>query len=255
MTTVILGVVALDDVVSVILFSLCLVAAETTQGGGSAWLALEHGALELVSSLAVGAALGFPMAWVTGRIKPGEPALPEALGFVLICGGLAEAIGASYLLACMTMGAVVALRASHHTRPFHAIEGVSDPFLAIFFVLAGIELDLAQLPSLGLVGGVYVIGRLSGRIVGAQIGGRLAGAQDPIPKRIGLCLLPQAGVPLGLALLASQRLPEVGATLLSVIVASTVVFELLGPLAARAQLSAAGELHADEPSAADATAA
>jgi Kef-type K+ transport system membrane component KefB len=184
------------------------------------------------------------MAWLSGRVRPGEATLMEALGFVFVCGGLASWLGASYLLACIVLGGVVAWRAKHHTRPVHAIEGISEPFLVVFFVLAGLSLDFEALRALGVVGALYVGGRVLGKLSGAWLGARIAGAPAQLRRYAGTCLLPQAGVALGLGLMAAERFPEYGPRILSLLVGTTVVFEMIGPLATRAALQRAGELRA-----------
>jgi len=246
LTKTLLSVVAVDDGVGVLLFSVLLVAAQATLAldGTTDASALWGAGREIGLSVVIGAGLGLPMAWATGRLRKGEPALPEALGFVLVCGGLSSMFDASYLISCMSMGAVVAATARHHTRPFHAIENVSEPFLASFFVLAGMELDLASLPQIGVVGVAYCLARVAGRIVGGRLGAVVGGATEPVRSRIGLTLLPQAGVALGLALVGAERCPEVRTELLALVVATTVVFELVGPLVTRWQLGAAGEMGA-----------
>jgi Kef-type K+ transport system membrane component KefB len=241
LTDTLLSVVAIDDAYAIILFSLLLVVAQATSGDGFAWSILLTGAWELLGAVVLGIAIGAPMSWVTGRVRPGELTLLEALGFVLLCGGVASLIGVSYLLACMVLGAVVANRARHHTRPFHAIEGVSQPFLVVFFLLAGFQLDPSMFALVGLTGAGYVIFRSIGKIFGAYVGARFARAPDDLAKRIGWCLLPQAGVALGLGLLAAERFPEFGSAILSLLVGTTFVFEVLGPVAARVSLKRAGE--------------
>jgi Kef-type K+ transport system membrane component KefB len=241
LTDTLLGVVAIDDAYAIILFSLLLVVAQAISGDGFAWSILLTGAWELLGAVVLGIAIGAPMSWVTGRVRPGELTLLEALGFVLLCGGVASLIGVSYLLACMVLGAVVANRARHHTRPFHAIEGVSQPFLVVFFLLAGFQLDPSMFALVGLAGAGYVIFRSIGKIFGAYVGARFARAPDDLAKRIGWCLLPQAGVALGLGLLAAERFPEFGGAILSLLVGTTFVFEVLGPVAARVSLKRAGE--------------
>jgi len=196
---------------------------------------------EIGGAVLLGGLLGMPMAWLTGRLRPGEPTLVEGLGFVVLCAGLAEAFGVSYLLSCITLGAVVANMARHHTVPFHAIEGVREPFLVVFFLLAGIEFDLASLESLGSIGVAYVLARSTGKMAGGYAGARLADAPPAVRKYAGLCLLPQAGVALGLALNAAERFPEHASALPSWIVGTTILFEILGPLAARFGLARAGE--------------
>ncbi len=241
LTDTVLSVVAIDDAYAIILFSLLLVIAQTISGDGFAWSFLLAGAWELLGAVVLGVAIGAPMSWVTGRVRPGELTLLEALGFVLLCGGLASLIGVSYLLACMVLGAVVANRARHHTRPFHAIEGVSQPFLVLFFLLAGFELDPSMFALVGVTGAGYVVFRSIGKVIGSYAGARFARAPSDLAKHVGWCLLPQAGVALGLGLLAAERFPEFGGAILSLLVGTTFVFEVLGPIATRVSLKRAGE--------------
>ena len=237
-----LKVVAIDDALGVVLFSLILGLAEALSGSRSAMTELLWGLWELGGALLLGVALGFPMAWATGRLKRGEPAVLEAVGFVFLCGGLASLLDVSYLLACMVLGIVVANRAQHHTRPFHAIEGASDPFLTVFFVMAGFQLELGALSAVGVLGVAYVIARSTGLILGGYFGARIADAPEKVRDHIGWCLLPQAGVALGLTLLVADRLPEIGNRLLPMIVATTVIFEVGGPIFTQRHLRLAGEL-------------
>ena len=242
LTETLLGVVAIDDAWGVILFSLLLVLAEAVLGQGSPVRELRSGIWEVAGAILVGGTLGLPMAWLTGRLKDGEPALAEAAGFVLLCAGVATLLHVSYLLACMVLGAVVANRAKHHSRPFHAIEGISEPFLSLFFVFAGFEFKPAAIARLGLVGVSYVLARSAALILGGRIGAIIGKAPAVVRSRIGWCLLPQAGVALGLALLVTERLPDIGQSVLPLIVASTVLFEIFGPLLTHWHLRRAGEL-------------
>jgi Kef-type K+ transport system membrane component KefB len=160
---------------------------------------------------------------------------------VFLCGGLALWLEVSFILAAMVMGAVVTNLAHHHNRPFHAIEGIEWPFLVLFFVLAGASLDLDALWLTGPVLLGYVVLRVLGRLLGAWLGGALC--QDDPAQRwwMGLAMLPQAGVALGMALLAVQRLPAWGEIILPVVVGATVVFEIIGPLLTRLALRRVGE--------------
>jgi len=229
LSRLLMQVVAIDDVWGVILFSIVLVMLAWINGGNEApWEALGHGAIEVLGSLALGALMGLPMAWLTGRLTPGEPMLLESIGFVLLAAGLAHLFGLSYLLTCVTLGVVVANVARHHVRPFRSIEGIAFPFLALFFFMAGYQLDWAALPTLGALGMFYVVSRIAGRLLGGATGAWLAGSNATTRRRIGACMLPQAGVALGLALVASERYPEL-TYLLPLVVAVTVLFELIGP--------------------------
>lgn len=238
----VIGVVAINDAWSVILFSVLMVIALGMSGAMDSNGVLLAGLWDVGGAVILGILVGIPMSWVTGRVKEGEPTLVEAAGFVFLCGGLALYLGVSYLIACMVLGAVVANLARHHTRPFREIEGASDPFLVIFFVLAGYECDLEALASFGLLLFLYVVARTAGMVIGGGLGARLAHAPSMVQKRIGWCLLPKAGVSLGLALLVAERMPEVGELVLPLVIGTTMVFEVIGPLVTRWHLQKAGEL-------------
>lgn len=225
-----LRVVAIDDAYGIVLFSLLLAIAEGIVGERTATTEILLGLWDVIGAVLLGLLIGLPMAWFSGRLRKGEPAILEAAGFVFLCGGLATLFDVSYLLACMVLGAVVANRAKHHTRPFHAIEGASDPFLAVFFVLAGFRLELHALASVGLLGLAYVVARSAGLILGGRLGARVASAPPEVRKHLGWCLLPQAGVALGMALLAAEKVPQIGERLLPLIIATTVIFEIVGPM-------------------------
>jgi len=238
-TDTLLAVVALDDAVSLLLFSLMMAAASAVDGNHSVMFSLAGGVREIGGSLLLGVALGVPMAYLSGRIRPGEPTLAEAIGFVLLCGGLATWLDLSPVLCAMVMGAVVASLARHHDRPFHAIEGIEWPFLILFFILAGASTHAGALLMVGGITLVYMISRCAGTFAGAWIGAILTHAGPAMQKWIGWCLFPQAGVALGMALLATQRFPEFEAFLLPVVLASTVVYEITAPAITRRALQAA----------------
>lgn len=234
-----LAVVALDDAWALLMFSLMMAAAASVNGDGSIAINLLSGLQEIGGSLLLGAALGVPMAYLTGRIRPGEPTLAEAMGFVLLCGGVATWLDLSPVLAAMVMGGVVASLASHHDRPFHAIEGIEWPFLILFFILAGASAHPEALLSVGAITVAYLTVRCAGSYLGARAGASWAGADDATREWMGLCLFPQAGVALGMALMASQRFPEYESNLLPVVLASTIVYELVSPAITRRALQAA----------------
>lgn len=227
------GVVAVDDVWGLILFSIALTVVQLAMG-----LSVDNGALmtgfwEVGGSLLLGLSIGVPMAFLTGRIRPGSPTLLEALALMFICGGLAEILEVSFLLSALVMGATVANLAKHHDQPFHAIENIERPFLVLFFVLAGASLHIQGLWLLGGVGLVYILCRIAGKLLGCYLGAVLVKAPDNIRYWTGLALSPQAGVAMGMALIAAERFPEYGQFILTVVIGTTVIFELIGPVATK----------------------
>jgi Kef-type K+ transport system membrane component KefB len=106
----------------------------------------------------------------------------------------------------------------------------------MFYVLAGANLDVGLLSTLGLIGSVYIISRIIGRIGGAYAGAVIVGAEKSIQKYMGLALMAQAGVAIGLAMLAKVNLPHTGGAILNTIIATTVIYEILGPIATRYSL-------------------
>ncbi len=242
-TDTLLGVVAIDDAWGLILFGVLLITAKAIMGDGGADI-LTQSLWELGGAVAVGTAVGLPAAFLTGRLQPGEPIQAEAIGVVFLCAGLALWLEVSFLLSGMVAGALIVNLARHHKRTFHEIERIEWPFMVLFFVLAGASFDPGALKEIGVIGVAYLGLRVVGRIVGGWAGGAASGV--PLLHRhwIGFALLPQAGVALGMALVAAIHFPELGKTLLAVTIGSTIVFELFGPLFTQAALRKSGETRA-----------
>ena len=233
-----LMVVALDDVWGLILFSFALAAVGVINGNGSGISPLFMVAQDIGGGVLIGLLLGLPAAFLTGRIKPGQPMLTEALVLTFLCGGLAIWADASFLIASMVMGATIANMARHHEHPFHAIENIERPFLIIFFVLAGASLELNALLATGSIGAAYIGLRILGKIIGARAGTAIASTDTATGRWMGLALLPQAGVAVGMALVAATAFPEYRDVLLPIVIGATVVFEILGPVGTRLALTA-----------------
>jgi Kef-type K+ transport system membrane component KefB len=210
------GIVAIDDAWGLLAFSLLLTLAATVGGNGDAQV-LAHAGYEIGGAV------------LSGRVKPGEPTLIEALGLVFLLAGLAMLLEVSFLIAGMTAGALIANIARHHDRPFHEIERIEWPFLLLFFVMAGASLDISALLAAGWAGLAYMVLRVTGRLLGGGLAGPAAGMNVTRGTRTAAALLPQAGVAVGMALVAAERFPQMGEIVLAVTIASTVVFEVAGP--------------------------
>lgn len=248
-TDTLLGIVAVDDAWGMLLFSVLLVVASILVGNGEALHSLESGLWEIGGAILLGLCLGFPMAFITSHLYPGKSSQAEVLGLVLLCAGLAEWLGASYIVSAMTMGTIVANFTRHHRhRPFEEVETLEWPLLILFFLLAGAALQLNALYQAGFIGLGYVAFRMLGRISGSYLGAYWAGHKEDDYRWMGLAMLPHAGVPIGMALLAIQSFPELKNTILAVILGSTIVFELIGPSLTRLLLVRSGEAKTDRKS-------
>jgi Kef-type K+ transport system membrane component KefB len=225
----ILGIVAIDDAWGLLAFSLAAVGAHMLSGGAGAGL-LTGALWEIGGAVALGGLIGWPAAYLTGRLSRGEPLETEAIGLVCLTAGLAIWLDVSFLIAGMVAGMLIANLARHHERAFHEIEHLQWPFMVLFFLLAGARLDLSLLAGIGFVGGLFILLRSAARVAGGWIGGRLAGV--PVLERnwCGAALLPQAGVAVGMALIAAREFPQHGEMILTITIGSTVVFELIGPV-------------------------
>ena len=243
-TDTLLGIVALDDAWGLLLFSFLLVIASLAVGNDDVMTSLNEGLWEIFGAILLGALLGFPMAYLTSHIYPGKSSQAEVMGLVLLCAGLAEWIGASYILTAMVMGTIVANYSKlHKHRPFNEIESMQWPLLILFFLLAGAELNLEALLEVGLIGFAYIVLRVLGRITGSFLGAKWARCQQEQYQWMGLAMLPHAGIPIGMALLAIHHFPELKDSLLAVILGSSIVFELVGPAVTRMMIIHSGEAH------------
>jgi Kef-type K+ transport system membrane component KefB len=236
-----LSIVALDDVWGLILFSIGIALVSIIAGNTDQATQLYIAIWDIGGALILGMLLGFPAAYLTGRIRTGRPMLMEALGLVFLCGGIAMWLDVSFLIASIVMGAVVANFARHHEYPFHEIENVEWPFMTVFFVLAGASLEISMIKEIGLIGGVYIVSRIAGKLLGTRIGAKISKADTLTRYWMGFALLPQAGVAMGMALLAANQFPEYRQILLTVVISSTVFFEIVGPVFTRAALRRAGD--------------
>ena len=220
------GIVAVDDAWGLIVFSVVLVLMDQTNGWGGV---VSGAAWDLGGAIVLGGILGAPAAFLTGRLKPGEPQQAEAMGIVFLVAGFALWLEVTFLIAGMTAGAMIANFAKHHDRAFHEIEHIQWPFMILFFLLAGALLEVDALLLLGWTGVCFLLLRIVGRVIGGAIGAHLGKVRRNELFWYGPALLPQAGVAVGMALVAGERFPEWASVIMAFTIASTVVFEIIGP--------------------------
>ena len=158
----------------------------------------------------------------------------EALAIILLIAGLAGAMAVSSLLAGMTAGVAIANLTRHHERSFREIENIEWPFLVLFFVAAGAAADPFLLTQAAPLILAYIVLRTVARLVGGWSAAPLLDRPDTVELGwLGLGLMPQAGVAMGMALLAAERYPAQAGELIAVAVAGTIFFEIFGPILTR----------------------
>ena len=240
------GIVAIDDAWGLIVFGLAVVVAQSLSGPTD-WAILWHALREIGGAIVLGLLIGFPAAYLSGRIKRGDPLRTEALGIVFLASGLAMYFEVSYLLAAMTVGVVVTNAARHHRYAFDEIEGFRWPFMMLFFLLAGASLDTRAFLSIGALGAAFIGLRVVARLIGGWVGGALAGSPKVERRWFGPALLSQAGVAVGMALVAAQSFPEHANTILTLTIGATVVFEIIGPIGVLVALRRVDAASSSEP--------
>ena len=193
-------------------------------------------------SLGLGAGLGFLLNLPMRFFKKDSNRMCAMIAFVLIAIALADLTGASSLLTCMALGAVFINACPDAPAAMKITDYITPPVFMLFFVLSGASLDITILPSLGIVGVIYILMRIAGKITGSWLGATISKAPAAVRKYLGPALIPQAGVAIGLSLLAEQVVPDYAAQIRAVVLCATLVYELIGPVISKITLQKAGEI-------------
>ncbi|NSW90761.1 MAG: cation:proton antiporter [Firmicutes bacterium] len=240
-----LPVVAIDDAVGIIVFGLCIAAVKAVhmpQGNFSLAASIIKPVWEIVFAVIIGLILGLVLSYIAPRVRGDEELLGITLAMVFLGVALATKFNISSLLLCMTMGGVLTNLTTNSPKVFGLIDKFTPPIYVAFFTLSGADLDLSILKSVGLIGIGYIISRSIGKIFGAYIGARIINSPPAVQKYLGITLLPQAGVAIGLSLVAQSALPEFGASIRTVVLFATLIYELVGPVLTKLALIGAGEI-------------
>ncbi|MCP5006565.1 MAG: cation:proton antiporter [Planctomycetes bacterium] len=245
-TDVLLGTVAIDDAWGIMIFSVSLAIAQTLQLDHHSELFILLTTVKATGkiffSILLGSFVAFLVSKASAYIRSQEEMLTLVLGAVLANTGFALFFDISPLLSNMFFGAMLVNIDKTAFRYFDSLKTVDWPLYIMFYVLSGAHLEIGLLPTLGLIGSIYILSRIAGRISGAYAGGIIAGTDKSIKKYMGLALMPQAGVAIGLAMVAKANLPHTGSEIFSIIVTTTVVYEIFGPIATRYALAKAGNI-------------
>lgn len=243
-TQTLLPVVALDDATALMCFGISVAIAKTIENGAgnSVIKTILSPVIEITAALAIGAVFGiilkFLTVWFTGRGNR----LALAYVFVFACIGLGDMFGLSSLLACMALGAVFANTAEASDKVFELTDRMTPPVFMMFFFLSGADLDISIIPQIGVIGILYILFRVFGKMTGSFIGATVSHTEPAVKKFLGFTLIPQAGVAIGLATTAMTVVPEYGPKIRTVILCGTVIYELTGPVITKLALRKAGEI-------------
>lgn len=251
-TKILLPIVALDDAVGLVLFAISFGIAKALINGAIDIVSIIlEPILEVVLSLLLGAVMGFVFNYCEKFFHSRSKRLSMSVTFVLITVALSMLkfnlfgihIAFSSLLTCMMLGTVFCNMCDFSEELMDRLDRWTAPMFILFFVLSGAELELASFKNLPVViiGVVYILTRSLGKYYGAGISSRATKCDENIIKYLGITLLPQAGVALGMAL-KSVELGEAGNVVRNIILFSVLIYELVGPLLTKIALTKAGEI-------------
>ena len=236
-TDTLLGIVAIDDAWGIMAFAVSLSVARVLESGHFSGLMLMQGFNEAVAEIVFSFIVGALAAFMTFKVHPyiakRIDILTFVLGIIIFNVGIASVLPLSPLLMNMFFGATLINIDKKGFRFFDTLGEVDWPLYIIFYVFSGANLEIGILKDIGYIGILYFVSRIVGKIMGSYLGGMIAETDRQIRKYMGLALMPQAGVALGMGIIAKTEFPEIGDMVFSTIVASTVLYEIVGPLATK----------------------
>ena len=247
LTRTILGIVALDDGLALILFAIASSMASGLLGNNHAGLFKMFlvPLYEIVGSIVVGVIGGLVLSRLLRKYFEAAMLLAFSIGTVLLVTGLSLTMHVDMLLAAMALGVVVTNFTPRKSKDvFKLVEGFTPPIYVLFFVLVGAKLNIKYMTlPIVLVALTYLIGRSAGKAVGANIGARISNAAKSVQKYLPLCLFSQAGVAIGLSILAGHYFEgEIGNIIVIIITATTFILEIIGPPFVKVAVAKAGEV-------------
>ena len=240
LTKTMLSVIAISDILSVVLFGICLALVKENT---SIVLSLLEPLKEIIFSLLVGGILGYTIGYLSRYLQKHGDIITLIIIAIFVNILFCDLIGISQLLSAMIMGITFINSFNSHItdKVLDVIDDISTPLLIIFFVLSTASLDFNTLPSIWLIGLVYIILRIVGKIIGNFIGSKITKESKKITKYLGLTLLSQTGIAIGLATLAANIIDN-GELLVAVVLASSFIYDIICPLLVKYVLKKAQEI-------------
>lgn len=253
------AVAGFDDGVAILLFGFTaavakqIILSESGISQGSLLSGLARPGLEILLSLVLGGVLGLIYTGLIRRIDSNSNIPALTFGFILMGAGFASMLHLSLILVNMGIGFVLAntTRQSTLISVNEQLKSLMPLLFILFFFLAGAHLNFTALPAMGLTGLAYIVGRTAGKMGGAWLGAWFGKAPKMIRNNLGLGLLSQAGVAIGLSLLVAQEFSQINdpkaqfiaSSVVTTITATCIVFEIIGPITAKLALKNAGEIN------------
>lgn len=247
LTTAVLAIVALDDALALLLYRAAATGAKALIGTGQGSILGTTLILlgEIAGAIVLGCLAGVLLYFLLKFVKADDKVLDFALASLLLVVGISMIPGIDPILPAMTLGITVAnLMPRQSKATFELVKKFAPPIYISFFVLAGAHMQFGKINSWMVVMIlVYVLCRAAGKIAGAWFGAKWSKAPDVVRKYLGICLLPQAGVAIGLAILASQQFDsELGHIIVIVVMTGTFLMEIIGPILVKVGVKRAGEI-------------
>ena len=246
LTDITVALVGLDDALVIVIYSVGVMLTQILLGGeASVSHSLYYPLWEIFGGLGLGGAIGVSISYFAKKVHlTSDHIFVISLAAAILCWGLAGMIGVSAILTCMALGAaVINLNVQIGTRSNELIDNIMTPVFVLFFASVGMEMDFSLFHLMWPLVIMYCIGRSIGKIAGCSLGGILSKSESKIKKYLGLAMLDQAGVAIGLAFLAAQALSEyeLGGTIITLMATTTVVHGILAPPLIQYAVKKAGE--------------
>ncbi len=247
LTDTTIALVGLDDALVIVIYSVGIMWTKMLLGGEASisFSFITYPLWEILGGLGLGGAIGIAISYFTKKMHlSSDHIFVVSIAAAILCWGLADMIGVSAILTCMALGAaVINLNVQIGNRSNELIDNVMTPIFVLFFAAIGMAMDFSLFHLMWPLVMVYCVGRSIGKIAGCGLGGVLSKSEPKIKKYLGLAMLDQAGVAMGLAFLAAQALSEyeLGGTIITLMAATTVIHGLLSPPLIQYAIKKAGE--------------
>ncbi|MBU4540155.1 MAG: cation:proton antiporter [Firmicutes bacterium] len=245
LTSMLMSVVAVDDAIALIAFGFAATVVNVMNSAVETSLILSILApfYEVIISFILGAVAGILMKLFFRFFKKASNQICIVIAFILMTYWGADLLHGSPLLACMALGGMlVNIYRDHIDTLMKITDSFTPPIFMVFFVISGAGFQVSALPAIGLIGIIYVVVRVIGKMSGAWLGGKITHQNSIICNYLGPTLMPQAGVALGLVVVAAKLVPLYAEQIQVVILCSTFIYSVIGPIAAKYALVKAGEI-------------